>query len=84
MLLADDGQRLGAAEPRHRVVRDDEVPLRLADLAAQLRGRIHSACENVIAGTRQCRYDQCRIVFPVFDLQQPQRRHVTTIGLHGV
>ena len=37
MLFADDGQRLGAAEARHGVVRDHEVPLGFAELAAQRR-----------------------------------------------
>ena len=40
MLLADDRQRLRAAEARHGVVGDHEVPLGFAELAAQVLGRI--------------------------------------------
>ena len=81
MLLADDGQRLGAAEAGHRVVRDDEVPLGFAELASQVRGRFDPSREHVIAGSRQRGYER-RIILRVFDLQQPQRRHATNGRLH--
>ena len=77
MLFADDGERLRAAKARHGVVRDHEIPLGFAELATQVGCRVYSARENVVASARERRYNQSRIVLGVFDLQQPQRRHVT-------
>ena len=46
MLLANDRQRLGAAEARHRVVGDDQVPLAVVQLAAQRIGAVDPTRER--------------------------------------
>ena len=71
MLLADDRQRLGAAEARHRVVGDDEVPLGFVELAAERFGAVDAAREDVVAGARQRQLHQRGIVLCVLDLQEP-------------
>ena len=58
-------------KPGHGVVRDHEVPLGFAELAAQIGGRVYTARENVVSGARKRRHDQSRIILRVFDLQQP-------------
>jgi hypothetical protein len=73
--VANQVQRLGAAEPRHGVVGDHDVPLRLIELAAQAVGGLDPNREDVITGAGQLSGDQYRVVLPVFDLQQAQRRH---------
>ena len=78
MLLADDGERLGAAEAGHRVVGDDEVPLGIVELAAQVVGGVDAAGKHVVAGARQRGSYQGRIVLGVFDLQKPERASCQT------
>ena len=71
MLLADDRERLLAAEPRHRVVRDHEVPAGFVELAAQRRGTVDPPRHDVVTGARQRQLNQSRVVIGVLNLQKP-------------
>ena len=51
MLLAHDGERLGAAEARHRVVGDHEIPVAIVELAAERLG----SCRRDAQGRRNRR-----------------------------
>ena len=71
MLLAHDRERLLAAEPRQRVVRDHEVPAGSVELAAQRLGGVYPPSLDVVTGARERQLDQSRIVIGVFNLQKP-------------
>ena len=71
MLFANDRECLGAAEARHRVVRDDQIPIGFVELAAKALSRIHAVREDVVTGALQRVLNQGRIVFSVFNLQKP-------------
>ncbi len=71
MLLAHDGERLGPAEARHRVVRDHEIPVGSVKLVAERLGSVHATRKDVVTGAGQRQLNKGRIVLGVLDLQEP-------------
>jgi len=70
MLFANDRQCLHAAEARHRVIGDHQVPLAFVQLATQRIRALDPTREHVVAATGKRAFDQGRIILRVLDLQQ--------------
>ncbi len=78
IVIADDGQSLGPAEPRQAVVAEDDVPGLLPESAEQLVAAPDHLGLQLHAGSPQLAYRQLGVVGRVLDHQESDGG-----GVHG-